>query len=272
MSTSPTRRPPGRNPGGSGTDRASTISQVLQANIASGHYKPGDRLPSEADLCAHFQVSRPTLREGLGRLSAVGLIVSRRGSGGGSFVAQPDAGAIAPRLAVLAALMARQDADPMALTAARIQVELGCVHLATQRRADITDLRAEIDQQSDFAVPTEVFAASCQRLHLSICAASGNAALAMMGQALVQAEFSAPNLPGFEVRERARLLSYHVRIANGIAGGRPEDGRAALTELLAYEAERRGAGQAGQAEPERPPRMRDLRLPRVQRLTPGDGS
>lgn len=74
---------------GSGVDRASAIAAVLQANIASGHYCPGDRLPSEADLCAHFQVSRPTLREALGRLSALGLIVSRRGSGGGSFVATP---------------------------------------------------------------------------------------------------------------------------------------------------------------------------------------
>lgn len=251
-------------------DRAATIAAVLQANIASGHYRPGDRLPSEADLCAHFQVSRPTLREALGRLSAIGLIVSRRGSGGGSFVAPPDPGVIGARVSVLVGMLAAEDPDPLALTSARVQVEIGCAQLAAQRRPDITDLRAEIDLQSDFGLPAPAFAASCQRLHLSICAASGNAALAMLGQALVEAEFGRPERAAYETRERARLLSYHVRIANGVAGGRGEDARSALQDLLAYETERHGASSGGPQEPERPPRMRDLRLPRVQRLNTDD--
>ncbi len=252
-------------------DRASAIAAVLQANIASGHYRPGDRLPSEADLCAHFQVSRPTLREALGRLAAVGLLVSRRGSGGGSFVARPEPQVIGPRLAALVGLVAAADGDALALTTARIQVETGCAQLAAQARAEIGDLRAEIDLQSDFGLPAAAFAASCRRMHLGVCAAGGNAALALMGQALVEAEFGQPEAPTYETRERARFLSYHVRIANGIAGGRPEDCRAALAELLAFEAERRGIGTAGAPEPERPPRMRDLRLPRVQRLGPEGG-
>jgi DNA-binding FadR family transcriptional regulator len=252
-------------------DRASAIAAILQANIASGHYRPGDRLPSEADLCAHFQVSRPTLREALGRLAAVGLLVSRRGSGGGSFVARPDPGVIGARLAALVGLVAAEDGGAHSLTDARIQVEIGCAHLAALARPDIADLRAEIDQQSDFGLPSAAFAASCRRLHLSICVAGGNAALALMGQALVEAEFANPEAMVYETRERARFLSYHVRIANGIAGGRPEDCRAALLDLAAFEGERRGASASGPAEPERPPRMRDLRLPRVQRLTPEDG-
>lgn len=254
-----------------GADRASVIAAVLQSNIATGHYRPGDRLPSEADLCSHFQVSRPTLREALGRLSALGLITSRRGAGGGSFVSAPDPGVIGGRIAALVALVAAQDAGPADLTAARVHVEIGCAHLAAQSRAEIGDLRAEIDRQSDFALPAAEFLASCRRLHLAICAASGNPALTMLGQALVEAEFGRAAPEGYDTRERARLLSYHVRLANGIGGGRPEDTRAALAELLAYEAERATRPEAGQPEPERPPRMRDLRLPRVQRLAPDEG-
>jgi GntR family transcriptional regulator, transcriptional repressor for pyruvate dehydrogenase complex len=253
-------------------DRASAIAAILESNIASGHYRPGDRLPSEADLCTHFQVSRPTLREALGRLAAVGLLVSRRGSGGGSFVARPDTGLIGARIAALVGLVATQDAESAgSLTTARIHAEIGCAHLAALARADITDLRAEIDLQSDFGLPAETFAASCRRLHLSICAASGNASLALVGQALVEAEFANPAAIAFETRERARFLSCHVRVANGIAGGRPEDCRAALLDLVTFDTERRGPPQGGGAEPERPPRMRDLRLPRVQRLSPEGG-
>lgn len=251
---------------GPGGDRASAIAAILLANIASGHYRPGDRLPSEADLCAHFQVSRPTLREALGRLSALGLTVSRRGSGGGSFVAEPDPGFLAGRIAALLAVVAAADPAPLALTTARIQVEIGCAQLAALARADIADMRAEIDQQSNFGLPAPAFAASCRRMHMGLCAAGGNAPLAMLGQALVEAEFGRAVAASYETRERARLLSFHVRIVNGIHGGRPEDSRAALTELLAWETERAG-GAAGGAAPERPPRMRDLRLPRVQRLT-----
>lgn len=255
---------------GPGSDRASAIAAVLQSNIATGHYRPGDRLPSEADLCAHFQVSRPTLREALGRLSALGLIVSRRGAGGGSFVAAPDPGVIGGRIAALVALVAADGDDPLALTAARVHAEIGCAHLAAQGRAEIADLRAEIDRQSDFALPAAEFLASCRRLHLAICAAAGNPALTMLGQALVEAEYGRALPEGYDTRGRARLLSYHVRLANGIGAGRPEDTRAALAELLAYETERVSRLGADAPEPERPPRMRDLRLPRVQRLDPGE--
>jgi len=260
------------SPEATGTDRASSIAALLQASIASGQYHVGDRLPSEADLCTRFQVSRPTLREALGRLSALGLIVSRRGSGGGSFVALPDPAVIGARLSLLASLVAAQDDNPLSLTMARLQIQIGCAHLAAEARAEIGDIRAEIDLQSDFALPAPAFAASCQRMHLAICAASGNAVLAMMGQALVEAEFGRRALGGFETRERARLLSCHVRIANGIAGGRTEDTRMALGDLLYFETERLGQAGHGQPAPERPPRMRDLRLPRVQRLADGDDS
>lgn len=177
---------------------------------------------------------------------------------------------IGGRIAALVALVGAQGPGPLGLTAARVHVEIGCAHLAAQVRAEIADLRAEIDRQSDFALPAAEFLASCQRLHLAICAASANPALTMLGQALVEAEFGRAAPEGYDTRERARLLSYHVRLTNGIGGGRPEDTRAALAELLAYETERITRPDAGPPEPERPPRMRDLRLPRVQRLNPGE--
>ncbi|MGP6086369.1 FadR/GntR family transcriptional regulator [Antarctobacter jejuensis] len=54
--------------------------------IKSGAYGPDERLPTEHDLAAEFEVSRPTIREALRRLREQGLIYSRRGAG--SFVRQ----------------------------------------------------------------------------------------------------------------------------------------------------------------------------------------
>ena len=46
----------------------------------------GDRLPGEADLIARFGMSKGTIREAMRLLEAQGLIKTRTGPGGGSFV------------------------------------------------------------------------------------------------------------------------------------------------------------------------------------------
>jgi DNA-binding FadR family transcriptional regulator len=251
-------------------DRAAAIAGVLQGNILSGHYAPGDRLPSEADLCAHFKVSRPTLREALGRLTARGLISARRGAGGGAFVTRMSADAAGEQIAALVGLGVRLDGNAHRpfLTEARIQLQLGCAELAILRRADIADLRAEIDLQSDFGIDDAAFSASVRRMHLALAAASGNPALTMLAQGLVQAEYALVPDTAVPTRVRARFLSYHVRLANGIAAGRSEDARAALLDLWRFEADVQSGSADAVAQVERPPKMRDLRLPPVQRLTP----
>lgn len=49
--------------------------------IEHGTLKPGDRLPAERDLARQVGVSRPTVRAGLRALAAMGVVVSRHGSG-----------------------------------------------------------------------------------------------------------------------------------------------------------------------------------------------
>jgi GntR family transcriptional regulator, phosphonate transport system regulatory protein len=59
----------------------STIAATLTKDIAAGHYRPGDRLPTEAALSARFGVNRHTVRHALGALAERGLVHSRRGAG-----------------------------------------------------------------------------------------------------------------------------------------------------------------------------------------------
>lgn len=63
---------------------ADVVFDRLQRAIKSGAYRPDERLPTEHDLAAEFEVSRPIVREALKRLRDQGLIYSRRGAG--SFV------------------------------------------------------------------------------------------------------------------------------------------------------------------------------------------
>lgn len=63
------------------------IKQDLTRRIAQGELRPGEALPSEAELCERYGVSRPTLRQATQDLIREGLLVVRRGVG--TFVAQP---------------------------------------------------------------------------------------------------------------------------------------------------------------------------------------
>src|SRR3954447_22359576 len=68
------------------TERVSDlIAERLTAAIREGTLKPGDRLPTELQLARDFGVGRTSVREGLQKLRAHGLIESRKGLG--AFVA-----------------------------------------------------------------------------------------------------------------------------------------------------------------------------------------
>ena len=49
--------------------------------IEQGQLHPGDRLPPERDLAVEIGVSRPSLRSGLQKLGAMGVVIARQGAG-----------------------------------------------------------------------------------------------------------------------------------------------------------------------------------------------
>lgn len=61
------------------------IASYARKKIDSGTWRPGDRAPSENELCMLFGVSRMTARRALDQLALDGLIVRRQGAG--SFIA-----------------------------------------------------------------------------------------------------------------------------------------------------------------------------------------
>ncbi|MFD7081281.1 GntR family transcriptional regulator [Streptomyces sp. NPDC059918] len=67
--------------------RRHTIADDLRRQIATGHFKGGERLPSEAQLATRYEVSTPTLRSALALLQGEGLVEKIHGSG--NFVRHP---------------------------------------------------------------------------------------------------------------------------------------------------------------------------------------
>ena len=61
--------------------RYAEIFRALADGIRSGQYPVGGRLPTEAELCASYGVSRHTVREAIRRLADQGLITRQPGVG-----------------------------------------------------------------------------------------------------------------------------------------------------------------------------------------------
>ncbi|MEV7321337.1 GntR family transcriptional regulator [Streptomyces sp. NPDC093970] len=70
--------------------RVDAVVRRIGDAIELGLLADGEQLPGETELAGQLGVSTVTLREALMALRQQGLVVTRRGRGGGSFVALPD--------------------------------------------------------------------------------------------------------------------------------------------------------------------------------------
>jgi GntR family transcriptional regulator, transcriptional repressor for pyruvate dehydrogenase complex len=114
-----------------------TLADDLRGQIVSGLLRPGERLPTEPQLCVRFGLSRSTVREALRLLASQHLIVTTRGVTGGSFVAELSAEQLGDSLAsavqVLRSGTTVSGADFMEM---RELLETSGAALAAERRTD----------------------------------------------------------------------------------------------------------------------------------------
>jgi DNA-binding FadR family transcriptional regulator len=150
------------------TARVHAVVRRLSDAIALGLLGDGEQLPSETDLSAYLGVSTVTLREALMALRQQGLIDTRRGRGGGSFVRAPArAFDLDERLRSLSAEELRDLGDhytAIAGAAARLAA-------ARSLPGDVRRLRRSLEEMT----ATGSGAGMCRldgRLHLEVAAAS----------------------------------------------------------------------------------------------------
>lgn len=128
---------------------AETVAKQLLEEIASKDLRPGTKMPSERELMNALNVGRSTIREAVNGLAMIGVLDIRHGQG--AFVANADAGVLAPR-GIAAALSRGVTRD---LFEARRLVEIHVAGLAAERRTD-SDLQelAECLAEHERAIAT----------------------------------------------------------------------------------------------------------------------
>lgn len=124
------------------------IAEQIRSAIYSRSLLPGDRLPSERELAHRFQTSRVSVREALRSLQHIGLLVIKRGAGGGAFIADAPSG---PITASLSTMLRAGAVSVNHLTEARVMLEPDIARMAAKRatRKDIDRLAAVVAEQEE---------------------------------------------------------------------------------------------------------------------------
>jgi GntR family transcriptional regulator len=137
------------------------IESALRSRIAT--LRPGQRLPSDADLCIEFGVSRMTARHAMAQLADEGLV--RRDPGRGTFVAEPPAHRRATFLMTFSHEMRRQGRVPTSRVVRRIvrpPTEAERSELRVGRAEEVVELcRVRLADGVPVALETAVLAPRC---------------------------------------------------------------------------------------------------------------
>jgi DNA-binding FadR family transcriptional regulator len=112
------------------------VAEQLEDAIVSGRLKPGDKLPPERDMLVDLATSRRSLREAIRILEQKGLIETRLGVKGGSFVKVPTTDSVSESLALLIQF---KKVPVKELAEFRLDLE-GIVARRAAQRADESDI------------------------------------------------------------------------------------------------------------------------------------
>lgn len=150
-------------------------SQIM-SRISGDHWKPGQKLPSESELCQALNVGRSTLREALKSLAFIGVVRMRPGDG--TYVAEGPARFLHR---VFAHGLLNTEKDVRDLCETRIVLETQLAGLCAQRAAeeDLQRLDQLVQAMQQFLPQGgETFLQLDLEFHLTIAAASKNQVLA----------------------------------------------------------------------------------------------
>jgi GntR family transcriptional repressor for pyruvate dehydrogenase complex len=202
------------------------VANSIVAEIRSGKYPPGERLPPERELAEEFGVSRPTLREAMISLEIRGIVEARRGSG--IYVVEREPAE---------ANEAEPDIGPFEVTEARRLFEGESAALAA---AIITDEQLDklssLLQTLEANTTTEIGERADRDFHIAIAEATRNSAIATVVENLWDMRYKSPMC--MKMFDRARdagvqpRFDDHSKILNALKARDPQAARAAMRNHL----------------------------------------
>ena len=200
------------------------IAQQFRDAIARGEWRVGEKIPSEAQLCDLFGVSRMSVRSAINTLAAQGLLVSYRGKG--TFVRDADPNSLPTRLLTHQAQISRTDMFEF-----RRIIEIESVGLAAVR-ADVKTMQEleQLTKSLQCAPDLESALTADMEFHYKIACATKNAVIAETFD-LLRESYRQMFIENIRIRGAAGAAE-HLQIVLAIESRNPDLARQHMAEHL----------------------------------------
>lgn len=197
------------------------VFDALKEKILDGQFKPGDRLPTQEELCQQFGVSRTVMIGAFHKLSSLKLIESCPGRG--TFVCAPDSNLVLEPI-VNALLLDKPTTRELIETRyylERVIARLAAKHIDAQQTAELQTIVNDMDRHFQ-AGNVEAFSQGDLAFHLKLAEISQNSILTrLLG---VIREMLATFLEEFNRAPGAaeRANAHHRKICDAVTRHDPE--------------------------------------------------
>jgi DNA-binding FadR family transcriptional regulator len=215
------------------------ITREIISSIVQGHYRPGDLLPTEEELCQQLGVSRSVVREATKAVTMLGMIRSRQGRGT-EVLPYENWNEFAPEVIEARRELQSVDEFLVHLLELRRIIEVEAAALAAERAGteEVATLRGFLTAMDAVGEDVEAFARVDVAFHDAIIAATGNRPLRSLLRSIEPALLTARTVSlttrptGIE-----RSIREHHQIFEAISRGSASEARDAMSKHLSWTAD-----------------------------------
>lgn len=210
------------------------IVEQIKARIIEGQLRPGEKIPAERDLSTMLGVSRPSVREAIMALEAMGFLEVRRG--GGTYVRSITEGSLSP----LSKMVEENPKLLEELVEVRIGIEGWSAYLAASRATEeeLAGIKHCVDAMQEQAESGGWQFSVDSRFHYAIASAAHNTMQIHMLDTIQQLFLASIEVALTKLYSEPEYISVlvqqHKNIYNGIASRDGEAARQAMSEHLIW--------------------------------------
>lgn len=199
------------------------VALQIAGMISDGRWVPGDKLPTESDLCGALGVGRSTLREALKSLAFIGLVRMRAGDG--TYVSEPRHGLL-DRILTQGLLKSEQSLADVCETRTVLETELAAFAAERATPDDLNAIKTLLDRGTELVErDPKAYSGIDLEFHLTVANCSHNKVLALLlmdiRDLLAEWIVKSQELPGLV----ANAHDQHKRIFRCIADHDPAGAR-----------------------------------------------
>lgn len=210
------------------------VVEQLRGLITNGNLKPGDKLPSERQLCEELGVSRAILREALKGLDLMGVVQIKHG--GGTFIREDINARLVAQPLRFISIDAEMGKTILELLETREAIESVAAGLAAQK---ITEERLNVIQDGFKNMKAafdkrdwDTMSKLDMDFHITLCEASENSILCQIEKSIQNMLLRAMETTIYIPTAGALAIEYHEKIINAVSNHDAETAQYLMAEHI----------------------------------------